>query len=71
MEPTQKELDDSIDSLKVYRDRLRSEIINISHKLRMSKIKIEETLQDNSELRNIENVIEKLTAQRNSQEIAK
>ncbi len=71
MQPTKKELNDSIDELRSYKDRLRSEIINISQKLRMSKVKIETTLRDNSELNEIEDVINQLTIQKNSNRSSK
>ena len=66
MQPTQKELNDSIDSLRSYRNRLKSEIISISQKLRMSQIKIEETLNKNKELKQIDNAIKNLIYQRDS-----
>ncbi len=65
MQPTQQELNDSIKELRNYRERLRSEIISISQKLRMSQIKIEERLSENSELKKIDNAIEALTLQKN------
>ena len=64
MQPTQQELSDSIDELRSYRNRLRSEIINISQKLRVSQVKIEATLKESSQLQEIDHAIEKLTKQR-------
>ena len=71
MQPTQKELNDSIDSLRSYRNRLKSEIISISQKLRMSQIKIEETLNKNKELKQIDNAIKNLIYQRDSNGLSK
>ena len=64
MKPTHQEINDSIEELKNYKDRLRSEIIHISKKLRLSQAKIEITLEENSELKNLEATIKKLTEQR-------
>ena len=63
MQSTQKELNDSIDELSRYRDRLRSEIINISQKLRMSKVRIQAALDSNDELKAIENTLKQLNSQ--------
>ena len=66
MQPTNQELSDSIRELKNYRDRLRTEIINISQKLRMSKSKIEESLIQNDELKTLETSIKNLNEQLNN-----
>ncbi len=66
MQPTNQELSDSIIELKNYRDRLRTEIINISQKLRMSKSKIEESLIQNDELKTLETSIKTLNEQLNN-----
>ena len=63
-ETTHKELDESIQALKSYRDRLRNEIKNISQKLHIPKDKIEITLKEHSELNSIEENIEKLLYQK-------
>ena len=60
LQPTKQELNESIKALQDYRDRLRSEIINVSQKLRMPKVKIESKLDGNTELKNIENALKKL-----------
>ncbi len=65
MQPTKKELQESIEALQNYKDRLRSEIINMSQKLRISKPKIESTLNESLELKNIETAINKLNASLN------
>ncbi len=63
MKPTNQELIDSISELNNYRDRLRSEIINISQKLRMSQEKIKATLEESSELKTLDTTIRALSAQ--------
>ena len=63
--PTQEELRDSIKSLTNYRDRLRKEVISISQKLRMPSQQINSSIQNHSELKQIEKYIGKLTIQLN------
>ena len=58
--PTQKELNESIKSLKNYRDRLRTELISISQKLRMPKEKIDLTLKEHKELQSVESTLQRL-----------
>ncbi len=67
MNPSEKELDDSIGALRNYRDRLRNELISISQKLRMPKKKIELTLQEHNELKKIEKALAQLIKQRERQ----
>ena len=64
-EPTQEELNESITALKNYRDRLRKELITISQKLRMPQKKIDLTLTENNELKEIEEAIAKLLEKTN------
>ncbi len=61
MQPTNQELNESINDLNNYKDRLRSEIINISQKLKMSQAKINASLEENPELKNLEDTIKSLT----------
>ena len=63
MQPTLQDLNNSINDLKTYRNRLRSEIISISKKLRMSQVRIEAILKENKELNQLENTIKKLNTQ--------
>jgi len=63
LQPTNQELYNSIKELNNYRERLRSEIVNISQKLRMSQAKIASTLEENAELKIIEATIQTLTRQ--------
>ena len=44
LQATSKELNESIEQLKTYRDRLREEIITMSQKLRLAQSSIEQTL---------------------------
>ena len=67
LQATSKELNESIEQLKTYRDRLREEIKNMSQKLRISKSSIEITLEENVELKNIDRILSRLITQRNKQ----
>ena len=64
MQATQKELNESIEALKNYRDRLRNEIIQMSQKLRISKAKTKIAIDENTELKNIDEILKSLTAQK-------
>ena len=65
LQATSKELNDSIELLKTYRDRLRGEIITMSQKLRISQSTIEVNLTENTELKNIDEMLEELNKQMN------
>tara|TARA_B100000700_G_scaffold239596_1_gene266325 strand:+ start:104 stop:316 length:213 start_codon:yes stop_codon:yes gene_type:complete len=62
-EPTSEELDESIQSLTNFRDRLRKELIEASEKLRIPNQEITSTLKNHSELKQIESILEKLIKQ--------
>ena len=63
MQPTKREINESIEDLKKYKERLKSEIIQMSKKLRISKVKMQSILEESSEIKNIDNTIEKLSNQ--------
>ena len=65
LQATSKELTDSIELLKTYRDRLKEEIITMSQKLRISQSTIAVNLTDNIELKNIDKILKKLDDQMN------
>ncbi len=65
LQATSKELTDSIELLKTYRDRLKEEIITMSQKLRISQSTIEINLTENIELKNIDKMLKKLDDQKN------
>ena len=67
LQATSKELNESIEQLKTYRDRLREEIKGMSQKLRISKSSIEITLEENVELKNIDRILSRLITERNKQ----
>ena len=60
---TPEELQQTIEDLKIYRDRLRNEIISIGKKLRMPQKKIDASLADHAELQQIEGILAQLVSQ--------
>ncbi len=62
--PSLEELNESIKDLSAYRDRLKQEVITIAEKLKMPKKKIEITLEENSELKKLQQIISVLVSQR-------
>ena len=65
LQATSKELTDSIELLKTYRDRLKEEIITMSQKLRISQSTIAVNLTENIELKSIDKILKKLDDQMN------
>ncbi len=65
LQATSKELTDSIELLKTYRDRLKEEIVTMSQKLRISQSTIAVNLTENIELKNIDKILKKLDDQMN------
>ncbi len=59
-EATPKELQESIDELTAYRDRLQKEVVSIAQKLKMPPKKIDLSLEENSELKKIEMILSQL-----------
>ncbi len=66
-EPTLEELKESIEALTAYRDRLHKEVSTIAKKLRMPQHKIDSTLKEHSELKEVEQAIIQLTSQHSKQ----
>ena len=62
-EATPEELQQTIDDLNTYRNRLRNEIISIGKKLRMPQKKIDASLADHAELQQIEGILAQLVSQ--------
>ncbi len=66
-EPTKEELNESIDLLTAYRTRLENEVTSMGKKLQISQEKINLNLKANSELININNTLDRLNKQLESQ----
>ena len=65
--PSIEELQESIDELSAYRERLYNDVLGLGKKLRLSQKKIDATLSEHPELTRIDEVLDQLKAQRNAQ----
>ena len=65
--PSIEELQESIEELSTYRERLYNDVLGLGKKLRLSQKKIEATLSEHPELTRIDEVLDQLKAQRNAQ----
>ena len=66
-EPTQEELEESIQALRTYRDRLKNEVTSISQKLRIPEKQVKSSLKDHAELKQIENILDRLISQKSNE----
>ena len=62
-----EELQESIDELSAYRERLYNDVVGLGKKLRLSQKKIDATISEHPELTRIDEVLDQLKAQRNVQ----
>ena len=65
--PSIEELQESIDELSAYRERLYNDVVGLGKKLRLSQKKIDATISEHPELTRIDEVLDQLKAQRNAQ----
>ena len=65
--PTLQELQESIDELGAYRERLYQDVLGLGKKLRLSQKKIDATIAAHPELNRLDDVMNQLVAQRDSQ----
>ena len=65
--PSVEELQESIDELAAYRERLFHDVVGLGRKLRLSQKKIDSTVAEHAELKRLNEVMSQLVAQRNSQ----
>tara|TARA_B100000029_G_scaffold94509_2_gene84709 strand:+ start:2063 stop:2287 length:225 start_codon:yes stop_codon:yes gene_type:complete len=66
-DPSLKELNQSIELLSSYHDRLQKEVISVSKKLQMPEAKIKSSLENNSELTELKITLQRLTSHRDKQ----
>ena len=66
--PSIEELQESIDELAAYRERLFHDVVGLGRKLRLSQKKIDATVAEHAELKRLNEVMSQLVAQRNSQQ---
>ena len=65
--PTVQELQESIDELTAYRERLYNDVIGLGKKLRLSQKKIDATINAHPELSRIDEILSQLKQQRDFQ----
>ena len=65
--PTVQELQESIDELSAYRERLYNDVVGLGKKLRLSQKKIDATINEHPELTRIDEVLGQLKQQRDFQ----
>jgi predicted RNase H-like nuclease (RuvC/YqgF family) len=58
-----EELQESIDELSAYRERLYNDVLGLGKKLRLSQKKIDAALSEHAELTRIDEVLDQLKAQ--------
>ena len=59
-----QELDESIEQLTAYRDRLRADVVAMGQKLKLPQKKIDSTLSEHPELQRIEGILSQLVTER-------
>ena len=67
-QPSLKELQESIDELATYRDRLYQDVVNLGKKLRLSQKKIDATIAAHPELQRLDEIMVQLVNQKKSEE---
>jgi hypothetical protein len=65
--PSVEELQESIDELSAYRERLYNDVIGLGKKLRLSQKKIDATVSEHPELTRIDEILSQLKHQRDNQ----
>ena len=63
MDATPQDIQESVEQLVAYRDRLRQDVIAMGQKLKLPKAKIDRTLADHPELTRLEEVLDQLQSQ--------
>ena len=63
-DPTLQELQDSIEELEAYRNRLRDDVIAMGKKLKLPQKRVDATVAEHAELQRLAEVLEQLQQQR-------
>ena len=66
--PSLQELQESIDELATYRERLYQDVVNLGKKLRLSQKKIDATIATHPELQRLDEIMVQLVNQKKSEE---
>jgi len=65
-EPTLEELQQSIDELIAYRDRLHQDVVSMGRKLKLPQKRIDVTVSEHPELQRLGEVLEQLVTHRDA-----
>ena len=68
--PSVEELQESIDELSAYRERLYNDVTGLGKKLRLSQKKIDATVNEHPELTRIDEILSQLKHQRDNQALS-
>ncbi|MCP9938755.1 hypothetical protein [Synechococcus sp. Cruz CV12-2-Slac-r] len=63
VDPNVSELEETIQELSAYRDRLRNDVLTLGQKLRLPKAKVEASIADHPELQRIDEILIQLQGQ--------
>lgn len=66
--PSLQELQESIDELATYRERLYQDVVNLGKKLRLSQKKIDATIAAHPELQRLDEIMVQLVNQKKAEE---
>ena len=66
--PSLQELQESINELATYRERLYQDVVNLGKKLRLSQKKIDATIAAHPELQRLDEIMVQLVNQKKSEE---
>ena len=66
--PSVQELQESIDELATYRERLYQDVVNLGKKLRLSQKKIDATIAAHPELQRLDEIMVQLVNQKKAEE---
>ena len=67
-DPSPQELEESIDQLAAYRDRLVKDVIGMGQRLKLPQKQVEFTLAQHPELQKIESILAQLEAHKSEQD---
>ena len=68
--PSVEELQETIDELSAYRERLYNDVVGIGKKLRLSQKKIDATVNEHPELTRIDEILSQLKHQPDNQALS-
>ena len=70
IEPSPEDLNESIESLTAYRDRLVADVTSLGQRLKLPQKKVEATLASHAELQRIEAILGQLVSQRDNSQLS-